>query len=188
MRIDRDLNVVIPIPQDEGKTLYIHMVPLRYEVFEQYFLPLSKTFTSLYANGLTEMVGPKIAYLMLKQIATESGTWEEIEKGFISECMRTSTALVLGVDGWVNMPVSSAIGSGLLSDEDVRTFLGNAVFFSCIWSIHTRSLAEATLRTMSRLWGQQITLLSATDYRTSLTTSTTADNTGENPIASSVIS
>ena len=43
MKIDRRLNLVQPIETGSG-TVYLHSVPLSREVWETYFLVLSKTY------------------------------------------------------------------------------------------------------------------------------------------------
>ena len=168
MHIDRKLNVVIPIERDES-TLYIHMTPLRYEIFERYYLIIAKTFNALYAEGLREM-GARIAYLMLMDTAKASGKAEEVEIGLIGELMRTSNALILNDAGWVTMSVDSAYKGGLLTEDEMREFKGYAVFFSCVWSMHTKLMATASVEIMANLWGLLTTSLDCMEYKTSLQT------------------
>ena len=75
MKIDKKLNLVIPIETDDG-TLYVHSMPIRREIFDTYFLVLSKTFAAIHGEGLGEIAGPRVAALILKKIAMDTGMWE----------------------------------------------------------------------------------------------------------------
>ena len=75
MRIDRRLNLVIPIDGAAGR-FYLHSMPVSRVVFEQYFLVLAKTFSAIYGEGLSALSGPRVAAMMLKRIAQRDGSWE----------------------------------------------------------------------------------------------------------------
>ena len=52
MRLDKKLNLVIPIEDDE-RTIYVHSMPISKQVFEANVFIISKTLSVLYEEGLT---------------------------------------------------------------------------------------------------------------------------------------
>src|ERR1017187_2795821 len=114
MEISKSLNLVCPV-ETEGGTIYIHSTPIRKETFKEYFLILSKTLNQLYAEGVSQITGPRIAALMLKKIAEEDGTWETVGKrigikdGLMNEIKRLSNVVLATEQGWKTIPVADAI-------------------------------------------------------------------------------
>ena len=183
MKIDKHLNLVIPIQTDTG-LVYIHSAPISRECFEQYFLVISKTFAAIHAEGLGSLAGPRIAYLMLKEIATQMGKWKDVEHGLINEITRLSNAVLLTSSGWKSVPME--VVKTELSEDDFRDFQGYAVFFICVSAMHKKAMVEATMAAMSALWDTLITSLDCTEFVKSLPTSTEIENTGENQAQSSI--
>ena len=56
MKINRALNLVIPIDSEKGQ-LFVHSTPISREIFEQYFLVISKTFAAIFSEGLGAIAG-----------------------------------------------------------------------------------------------------------------------------------
>lgn len=183
MKIDKHLNLVIPIKTDNG-LVYIHSTPISRECFEQYFLVISKTFAAIHAEGLGSLAGPRIAYLMLKEIATQMGKWKEIEHGLINEITRLSNAIMLTSAGWKTVPME--VAKTELSDDDFRDFQGYAVFFICVSAMHKKAMVEATMAAMSALWDTLTTSLDCMEFADSFPISTETENTGENQTQSSI--
>lgn len=174
MRIDKKFNIVIPVESDSG-TIYVHSTPLRREVFEKYFLIISKTFAGIYSHGLNIVAGPRIAYMMLKQIAIEEKVWEGgdgIENGLMNEVRRISTVLLPSENGWTLTPLQDAINKQALNQEEIDEIEGSIIFFICASAIHRRTDLEAILNGLQDLWGTQTTLLNCTEFRNSLRPST----------------
>jgi len=189
MNIDKRLNLVVPIERDDGTNLYIHSTPISYEVFEKYFLVISKTFAGIYSEGLNVLAGPKIAAIMLKRIAQELGLWdgeEGVGSGLMSEIRRLSNVLCLTDGKWQPLPLETALNRGLIGEDDFREAEGAIVFFICISAMHKRSLVESTLNGMCDLWGLQTTSLNCSEYGNLLPTLTETDNSGEKVTLSAI--
>jgi hypothetical protein len=71
MQIDEQLNLIVPVDRANGTTVWIHASPISREVFQKYWLVLSKAFSGMYAEGLGSIAGPRIAALMLRRVAEE---------------------------------------------------------------------------------------------------------------------
>lgn len=181
MRVNQRLNLVIPVYDDAGEVMYVHTTPLLREVFEQYFLVISKTFAAIYSQGLNIISGPSIATLMLKEVAKGLGREEDVEKGLMNEIRRCSNVLVLTDDGWRNLLFTDAHEQGFLTDDDVREVEGSIVFFILVCAIHKRSQQEAILIGLNELWETRVTLLGCTEYRNSLPISKETETTTETP-------
>lgn len=181
MRIDKALNLVVPVETEAG-TAYIHSVPLSREVFERYFLVISKTFAELYAQGLNFLAGPRVAALLLKKVAQELDVWEGeggVQNGLMAEIRRLSNVMVPTDAGWQAVMLDDAVRRGALTAEDMQEAEGVLVFFICISAMHKRAEVGQFLTGMCELWGTQICSSSFTEYRDSLQTSTATEISSE---------
>ena len=191
MQIDRNLNLLIPVERDDGKGMaYVHVTPLSVEVFESYFMTLSKAFATLWNEGVQTLVGPRVAALVLRKIAEDEGTWSGdrgVESGVVNEMRRLmNVAVVDGERGWVSLPYSTAVKRGLLSSEEASEVEGIATFFTLVSLVPPRNQRRLFLAGFQLLWGLQTTCSTCTEYANSLKTPTTDDATGESETLSSV--
>lgn len=187
MKIDRKLNLIIPVEQDDGSTVYVHCAPISRDVFERYFQSISRTYASMYAND-TMLVGMRIASLTLKRLAMESGQWEGpigVQMGLVEEIRRLSNVLTPAAKGgWETIPLMEAKARGFLSDDDIAEVDNAATFFTVVWSVQTKAIREAALTGACALWNAQVSLLNVTEYGHSLKTQTTEETTGPQTRAS----
>lgn len=186
MKIDRKLNLVIPLERDDGSVIYAHSSPISREVFEAHFLVIAKTFNTIIAEGLSRISGPRISALTLKMIAEKMGIWEGqsgVKNGLINEMHRLTAIFAPGANGWETIPFPEAVKTGVI-DEDEASEVENAlVFFSCAYRMWRKQVWPEMLIPCLELWGGQITSSNATEYRTSLPTLTQVENTGANQTA-----
>jgi len=181
MKIDKKLNLVIPIETDDG-TLYVHSMPIRREIFDTYFLVLSKTFAAIHGEGLGEIAGPRVAALILKKIAMDTGMWEGemgVQRGLINEIHRQTNVLVLGDKGWQTVPYDEAISKQLISADDAVEVENAITFFIVSSAMHRRAMVKKMVEGAAVLWGGQISSLNCTEFASSLPTSTETVNSGE---------
>ncbi len=177
MRIDKALNLVIPVETENG-TVHVHSMPISRDVFERYFLVISKTFAALYSQGLNHIAGPRVAALMLKRLAIDDGVWEGeagVEVGLMAEIRRLTNVAVPGPNGWTTVPLYDALQRGFLTQDDVLEAEGCIVFFTCISAMHKRKDVPAFLNGMCELWGAETTYSSCTELTASLLTSTATE-------------
>jgi len=202
MRISRDLNLVLPVDTDSG-TVYVHSAPISYEVFEKYFLVLTKTFSAIYQEGLNAIGGPRAAALLLKRIAQqtvgdERGTnaWDGsdgVENGLMNEIRRLtnvvmpvgSSSVVLESDppvmapgGWETIPFYDVINRNLLSRQDIAEVEGVVCFFIVSSACHQRKILPSFLDAMASLLDARIVPSSVSEYARSLPTSTGGASSG----------
>jgi hypothetical protein len=180
MRVNQRLNLVIPVYDETGTPLYVHATPLPQEVFERYFLVLSKTFAAIYQHGLNVISGPSIASYMLREVAKGLGQEADVEKGLMNEIRRVANVLVLTDDGWRNLLFTDACKQGFLTEDDVREVEGSIVFFILVCAIHKRAHQEPILQSLNELWETQVTSLGCTEYRNSLPISNGTEITEQN--------
>lgn len=188
MKIDRRLNLVIPIDRADG-TIYVHSAPISRPVFEQYFKVIAQTFSAIYTQGLGFTSGPRVAAWLLRDQATKAGVWDGeagVERGLMNEIRRLSNVVVPSARGWTTIPFQDAVDGGSINDDD-RSEVENAiVFFIVASSMHTRKELPAVLEGSTALWGAQTTSLNCTEYANSLPTPTATENTGGTVKASSI--
>lgn len=178
-KLDRKLNIVLQL--ENG---WVHSTPISYSVFEKYFMALSKTFASIYSDGLGAMAGTRVAYLVLKRIAEREDQWEGaegIENGLMNEIYRlTNVVIPKEGGGWQMQPFYDVKQQGLLDESEQSEVINSLVFFTLVSSMHRKKEQISTLSLMTKLWGGQTTLLSCTEYMNSLQTLIPVANSGEN--------
>lgn len=181
VRVDRKLNLVFTIEGGDAGTIYVHSTPISRVIFEQFYLPLSKTFSRMYTQGLSFIAGPRIAGMMLKNVAEEMGAWsgpDGVENGLMNEVRRLTNVVMAGANGWDTIPYEQAKNSGMLTEDEISEVEGAIVFFTVNSAMHLRKNLEAILAGMNDLWGTSTTYSNVTAFRESLPTlTTTADTT-----------
>ena len=182
-RIDRRLNIVIPMETESGDAYYVHSTPIGRAVFEQYFLPISKAFTAIYRENLGIVAGPRVAMLLLKQVSEEMGVWDGpsgVQQGLVNEIHRLTNVLVLGEgSGWRTLSFDDAVAQQIISADDKSEVDNALAFFTCVSSVGNRHQISNELSGMIALWGAQTTSLNSTAFANSLPTWTGTDSSGE---------
>lgn len=189
MKLNRALNLVIQVERDDGVTVYVHAQPIGREVFETYALPLAKTFAAIVAQGLGTVAGPRVAALVLKEIAAEMGRWEGpggVEQGLMPEIRRLANVVAPGEKGWTTLPLEDALRAEMLGEDDASEVLNALVFFTLSSRMNRRADLPAVLSAMELLWGAQTSSLDCTAFANSLPTSKETANSGATAAASQV--
>lgn len=188
MKISRALNLIIPVER-EGGTLWVHATPIADEVFQKYFLVISKAFAAIYGHGIGNLAGSRVAAMMLKQVATEMGVWdgpEGVENGLMAEVRRLSNVLVMGPSGgWEMTPLQSALDSNSLDAKEVSEVENLLVFFMVASAMH-RANQMPVIAGAVAMWDAQISSQSCTELLSSLRTSTETASSGAKAKASSI--
>lgn len=182
MRINKSLNLVIPITDAEDKiTAYVHSSPISSDVFDAFFLPIAKTFSSIYGQGLGMLAGPRIADKLLKKISIEMDVWEGptgVQAGLVSEIHRLTNVLTVGKSGWETLPFGVAKSKGIIDSDDAAEVDAALIFFTVCSVMHRKSDVPGILGGAMKLWGAQIESLNSTEYINFLTKSTPAEHSG----------
>lgn len=175
MEINRRLNLVVPVERDDGSKVYVHSTPISQEVYERYFLEMSKAFALIHGEGLSIVAGPRVAALMLKRVAQDMKTWDGdagVGKGLMAEIRRLSNVAVPTATGWEVVPLQVALDRNFFDAADVAEVEGYICFFILTSAINKRRQIPGLLAGLNGLWGTQTTLLNSTEYASSLRTLT----------------
>ena len=170
MKIDKRLNLVVPVERDKI-TLWVHSAPISREVFDNYFLVLSKALTMACRAG--GGIAPRIAYKCIEASAKELKVWDGVEgvnNGLLQEIRRLTNVLVPTATGWNTLPVDIALKQNLLSEDeyyDIRDYISFFILVSCLYP---KKMIMETLEEMNSLWGSQTTSLTCMEYIASLPT------------------
>ena len=189
MRINKALNLVLPIELDDGGMTYVHSTPVSREVFTQYFLPMSKAFAAIFGQGLGAIAGPRIAYLMLEKTSEDMGVWKGpsgVYNGLVNEMIRLSNVMLPDEKGWKSLPLQIVIDKGMLNPDEVAETLGTICFFILCSAINKKDQIEGIMEAVGGLWGSAITSLNSTEYMNSLSISIKEETTGEMATTSSL--
>jgi hypothetical protein len=174
-KLDRHLNLVVPVEHADGSTIHVHSQPVSRPVFERYYRVFARTFAGLVGLGLGEVAGPRVAALELRRTAEQLGEWggpEGAERGLMPEIRRLTNALLpAAAGGWEMVPWQEVCDKGLLDEADISEVENVVVFFTVYSAMHRRRVLEETLEGMARLWAAQISSLGPTEYGDSLRTS-----------------
>ena len=199
MKIDRKLNLVIPIERGDGTKLWVHATPIRRELFEKYYLVLAKTFSTLSHNGLDPRSGPTVAALVLRDVATatardiDSNWWDGDEgvggkTGLLAEVVRLCNCLVGTQDGWKTTPLQDALDSGLISGDEKSEVMNLLTFFTVSSLVAPKQDRPILVNGMVVIYRLESTFLGFTEWTNSCKTRTQDANTGEkaNPSSTGV--
>lgn len=198
-KIDRKLNLVLEIEQETGATrevvadgkttqvpvvkkLYAHSTPISEETFERYALLLGEVIATVYGKGFGVGMAGRLALLLIKKLAAAEGEefLADVQSGLINEIERLTNVIALDPDGgWKPMPLTMAVKSDLISDREYKEVMSNAAFFTAISWIQTPKEQKGYIFPMMRIYSAQIISSNATEFASSLKTSTPVDNTGE---------
>lgn len=173
MKIDKSLNLVVPVESNEGNAFF-HSTPIHREVFQRFHFVMCAAFTRLLNNGM-ELTGAKIAAYTLEETARDMGKWEGatgVEKGLIEEIARLTNVLVLAEGGWDMIPVGIALSRGLIEEEDWSEAKQRIVFFTLISAMTRMEVRNDLLQIMNESWQTQTTSLGCSEFMASLPTLT----------------
>ena len=194
MRIDRKLNLVIPIERGDNTTLWVYATPVRKEIFERYYLVLAKTFSMLSRNGLDPRSGPSVAALVLRDTAqatardVEANWWDGDDgvggkTGLLAEIVRLCNCLVGTSDGWQTVPLQDALDKGLISDDEKAEVMNHLAFFTVSSLVAPKADREILVNGMAAIYRLETTFLSFTEWTNFCKTRTQDANTGEKATA-----
>lgn len=176
MRLDERMNLVIPLYRDTSEDTppyaYVHSSPISRESFEEHYLLLAKTFASIFGENLAEASGPRVAALVLNDIARKSraGNSSVDGPGLMNEIRRISFIIMKMPNGkWESFPYDSARAD--LDPDDISEVENSLVFFIVLSSMLPRRRLADILPGAVTVWGAQTSFLNFTDFRNSLQTS-----------------
>lgn len=177
MRINKKLNLVVPVEDDNGSIFYVHAKPFSREAFEANYMLFSQAFAAMIENGIQVTAGPRVAALVLKDIAVKNGKEHEYT-AIIAEIKRTANLIRATEAGFEPKMLSSAIAHGDISEDDAAYVEGVICFFTLASAMWRGDRLDATLAFMNGLWGTQTESLDCTAFIASLKTTTKAEDTG----------
>lgn len=177
MHINQKMNLVVPLYRGDEIYAYVHSTPLSREAFEANYLLISKTFTAIHDEGFGVISGPRIAHLILRNIAETGGVLPKYQ-ALMAEIRRLSNVLLETDRGWEQIPYDEAVRKGLLDEEDYSEVEGAIVFFTVASAMYRRLVLRAVLEGAAQIWTAQLTSSDITDFGSSLSTSKRHGHTG----------
>lgn len=177
MKIDKKLNLVCSISRDDGSLIYVHTSPFPYEVVEEHCLMLGSLFTSFIAQ-IGGLGAARVAAMMLrKKIKKEQELTGQDGPNIVDEIQRQTTVIFNDNGQWKSVPLDSAMKQGIISTDEYREVEGEIVFFMVSSAIQKPELIKPTVGSVIGMFGGQLTLSTATEWRGSLLTSKTDTDT-----------
>ena len=189
-KIDRALNLIIPLDSEKHGRLYIHSTPISRDIYKANYRVLARTFAQMQADGVTVAAGPGIARLALESVSREmgqserdpEGIWPHVQREVVNEIIRLTNVAVPTADkGYESMPLSTAYAREIFDTEDRDNIEGTLAFFCLEASLHPRDLATAMLSHVGGMWGFRVTSLRFTEFLSSLPISKPGESTGVVP-------
>lgn len=183
-RLSRELKLVLPVDTALGE-VYVHSTPISREVFERYWLVISRAHSMIMAVAGGVAAGPKVAVLALKEAATQMQVWEGptgVERGLLGEIRRLTNVIVpADGGGWELLPLMDAVTARSIDEDDLAEIEGAVTFFILASQMQSREALEITLAGMTSLWGARTTSSSCSEFIGSLPRSTATASSGETP-------
>jgi len=172
--INRRLNFVIPLERGG----YVHAEPVDRSVYEEFFMLFGQVYSSVYAQGLGTLAGPKVAGLMLKRLAKISAiNIDPLRRDMLHKCR---AYLPDDKEGYKEYMIENAVKEGVMDDEDMAQVEGFLAFFTALSFLASVKERTALLAQTNGLHGTVSTSLNSTEYTTSLVTLMRAADTTKN--------
>ncbi len=174
MRLNEKLHIVIPVYSAEGETViaYVHSAPISREVFDAHFMLLGRTFAAIYSSGLGPVAGPRVAHLLLKEMAAERHD-EVSAVSLMNEIIRLTNVMLRTDKGWEAFPYQDVLNHVMLDWDDLTEVTNAIVFFTVLSSTHRRTERKEMMAGAAKLWAAQISSQDFTAFAASLPTLTT---------------
>lgn len=169
MRIDKNLNIVIPVDSTAGVHMFVHSTPVSADVYTTYFDTILGAANRLYAGG----VGPRGAHLMLAKVAKEKGEWDTpggVQQGLVAEIRRLTNVCAPGPGGWQMVPFDEAVKRGTLDAEDAGEVEAAATFFTLGYHAFPRGARKEMIELAMPMWGARTESLPCSEFLRSLPT------------------
>src|ERR1700761_460096 len=153
MRLDSKLHIIIPIYDDEGKTIiaHIHNAPISREVFSAHFDLLARTFAEIYSKGYGPLAGPRVAQHLMNKMAKAMGD-EAGAAALTNEIVRLTNVSLRTERGWDALPYQQVLDQKMLAEEDLAEVTNSLVFFTVLSSMHRRMERKAMMIGAATLW------------------------------------
>lgn len=178
VKIDKKLNLVTNITRDDGSVVYLHVTPLPYEVVEEHCLLLGNLFTN-FISQVGGLGAARVAAMMLrKKIRKEQElSGESSGPNVVDEIQRMTSVIWNDKGTWKTTGLDSALKQEIISPDEYREVEGEVVFFMVSSAIQKPELIKPTVGIVIGMFGGQLTLSTATEWRGSLLTSKTDTDT-----------
>ena len=185
LKIDRKLNLTIPITLDDGNTAYIHSMPVSLQVYEAHYGIFARAWSEMHQLGFFS--GPQVASLIVRKAAEKIEGWVEAEgeHPLLAEVRRLTNVIYPTPQGWSVLPFEDAIKQNIV-DEDTQLEVMSAICFFTVASRMTQTKVRTEFLTKTvALWDGSLGSSNCTVFANSLPTSTQAA-TSSPPTTSSV--
>ena len=181
MRIDNNLNLILPIREDENGTGLAWAVhtPLSREAFESSFRILSLARTEIFSRGAAHAfgTGPTISVLTLKEEGRRDGEQrnepdpDKAAKSLLMEIRRLTMIVAPSPEGFRPVPVDSALSSGLIIPEEWEDAENSLIFFTLTFCLTKRTKWDMSKKATAELLGGQMSSSTPTEWAASCRTS-----------------
>jgi hypothetical protein len=181
VKIDKRLNLVVPLERADGTTLFIHSTPISPETFDQHWRIISKTFSTIHGEGFNALTGPRVAAKALRDIAKAEGNWDGpagVDATLMNEIRRLTMVVMPRGTVPPTMFMHDAVAKGLIEPTDADIVENGIVFFIVVSAMHRPRVLAYLLEEMCGMWGAQTSSLNSTAFAASLPISTETESSG----------
>ena len=182
IRVDEQLNLVLPVKRPDGKTYHIHSTPISAQIFADHYEPIARVFNKLYAGGIGMLAGPRVSFHILRDLCTKNETWDGpngVENTLCSEIWRLTNVLIPGTNGWDLIPFQDVMRKNIFTPRELDEVQNILIFFTVNFSMHKAEVMRFVMQTSQGTWDARVTPLNFMGFKNSLVTPIEEGNTGE---------
>jgi hypothetical protein len=181
-KIDKKLNIVLEVEQEDKSIIYVHSSPIARPVYEMHYMFLAEVVNELYTRLRNPLMAARVCHLTMKEISDSDSKYNKVPETLFADVWRLTNVVLPSPEGWKPMPFYDVMQRQLLSDEDLEEVKSFILFFTAASWVHGRKERTGLYQFLTAS-GVQTTSLPFMEFVRSLPTSTPAENSGETATA-----
>jgi hypothetical protein len=181
--LDKRLNLVLEVERDDKSIVYVHSIPISRQMWKTHYTFISMAINSMYTDGFPPATCARVCYHRMLELAEQNrDRFGDLGRTLFAEMWRLTNVLVPTDQGYEDIPFYNLIkGDKELDADNVEEIQNFICFFMAASWVHglNKKEREAFQLLMTKGFGVQITALPLTEFKNSIPTSKSEENTGE---------
>jgi hypothetical protein len=181
--LDKRLNLVLEVERDDKSVVYVHSIPISRQMWKTHYTFIAMAVNSMYSDGFPPSMCARMCYQRMQELAVEhKDRFGDLPRTLFAEIWRLTNVLVPSDSGYQDIPFFHMIkGDKELDQDNVEEVQNFICYFTGASWVHglSRKDREAFQQLMTKGFGVRITASPLTEFKNSIPTLKSEENTGE---------